>query len=785
MRLANTRTFKHAKLLTTFGKPSVIAAGALCAAALAARTAFAAATTPVPEGLVDLTTASAGWVFSYSTTYTGKYYGSKAFDNGSKSADGSRWLATKADNMYVTYKFKVATVVNGIGIFLPTLNYNCGVRAPNTWTFSGSNDGETWTTLDTQSGETGWTDGQSRYYQFSNSDEYLYYKFDCTANNGATDCMQIQEIEFYGPEQDLPVFTDLTTSSSGSVSGYSTIFKGYAASRAFDNVADLYDGNSRWLATYNTGGMYLIYKFNTATAVNGIGILLPSGGGGSYPERAPNTWTFSGSNDGETWTTLDTRTGETGWSKGEFRHYEFRARMPFMYYKFNCTALNGNTECLQVSELEFYFTEPDGPDNATWTGAGDTDFLDDAGNWNSEVPGLSTFATIAATGSKDAVVPSKPMAIKQLYLGNGGSAVLRQTNGVLAVLGGGMTIGRLVRGNGQLLISGGTFVCTNQTLFLGARTGTGTIDVSGTGRVEVGNLPMGYATEGNGAHGILRLSENGECSAGETVLGRSTKSLGEIFISGNGMFSTRNNVSLGYISNATGVVFQTGGTFHGDKIIYVGYEPGGVGRYEMTGGVCNTGTGLSVGRYGTGAFVVSGSGTVLTVGSSELGGVRIGFSLSNRAGTGTLVVTNGGKVVAQSLYRGSGAGANQAYVTFDEGIVKATADTATFLNNLANIDLKEGGLAIESEGHDLGITNCTFNVTPGAKISVTGGGTVTFTDTTVNLAERPSRGFTLAETDGTFSGLPTPSGSGGWKLKMSNDAKRIRIVPSGLLIIVQ
>ena len=792
MRLANTRTFKHAKLLTTFGKPSVIAAGALCAVALAARTAFAAATTPVPDGLVDLTTSSAGCFAQSSGTHS-SYPGYKAFDNGSKTSEGSRWLATVAANMYVTYKFKVATVVNGIGILIPP-SLNCETRAPKNWTFSGSNDGENWTTLDTQSDETGWADNEFRYYYFANSDSYLYYKFNCTANNGATDYMQVQEIEFYGPEQDLPVFTDLTTSSAtssaGSVTEYTTAYanNNYNGTKAFDNGVNLSDPLSRFLANYNTGGMYVTYKFKLATAVNGIGIQLPFDGGDDYSSRAPKTWTFSGSNDGKTWTTLDTRTDETGWSKGEFRHYEFRALMPFQYYKFNCTALNGSTACMQIIELEFYYSEPDGPNEATWTGAGETDSLSDAGNWDSGIPGLSTFATIAATGNKDAVVPGGPMAISRLYLGSADSAVLRQTNGLFAVLGDYVTIGRLAGGNGLLSISGGTFVSTNKTannkLFLGAKKGTGTIEVSGSGRMEVDLLQMGFGTDdGSVSHGIVRLSENGEFRTGKAIVGESSKTLGEVFISGNGTFFSKENIEMGY-NAATGMVFQAGGACHCGIIIFVGYEPGGVGRYEMTGGACNADNGLSVGRYGTGTFVVSGSGTVLTVGSSELGGVRIGFSLSNHAGTGTLVVTNGGKVVAKSFYRGSGADANQAYVTFDEGVLQATADTATFLNNLANIDLKEGGLAIESEGHDLGITNCTFNVTPGAKISVTGGGTMTFTDTTVNLAERPTRGFTLAETDGTFSGLPTPSGSGGWKLKMSNDAKRIRILPSGLMIIV-
>ena len=79
--------------------------------------------------------------------------------------------------------------------------------------------------------------------------------------------------------------------------------------------------------------------------------------------------------------------------------------------------------------------------------------------------------------------------------------------------------------------------------------------------------------------------------------------------------------------------------------------------------------------------------------------------------------------------------------------------------------------------------NYTFNITPGARISVTGGGTVTFAGTTVNLTERPTRAFTFAEADGAFSGLPTLSGARG--MKLAGDAGRITIVPTGLMIIVK
>src|SRR5258708_16808841 len=39
------------------------------------------------------------------------------------------------------------------------------------------------------------------------------------------------------------------------------------------------------------------------------------------PNRAPKTWTMQGSNNGTTWTTVDTQTNETSWVNGQVRSY--------------------------------------------------------------------------------------------------------------------------------------------------------------------------------------------------------------------------------------------------------------------------------------------------------------------------------------------------------------------------------------------------------------------------------------------------------------------------------
>jgi len=63
------------------------------------------------------------------------------------------------------------------------------------------------------------------------------------------------------------------------------------------------------------------------------------------PNQTPNTWTFLGSNDGSSWNTLDTRSGESGWTGNEARTYTFSNSIAYTYYRINITAINGGSSC--------------------------------------------------------------------------------------------------------------------------------------------------------------------------------------------------------------------------------------------------------------------------------------------------------------------------------------------------------------------------------------------------------------------------------------------------------
>lgn len=153
------------------------------------------------------------------------------------------------------------------------------------------------------------------------------------------------------------IFVPLTTADSGAVATNSATHAQYGANGAFDDNRS--DTNGRWLAT-KSDHMFVVWKFNEATAVNMLRVWNGSDSAGGYASasRAPKAWTFSGSNDGENWTALDTRSNETGWSaSGESRMYSFGNDTAYLYYKFDCTALNGATDYLQLWELEFYYVE--------------------------------------------------------------------------------------------------------------------------------------------------------------------------------------------------------------------------------------------------------------------------------------------------------------------------------------------------------------------------------------------------------------------------------------------
>ena len=69
-----------------------------------------------------------------------------------------------------------------------------------------------------------------------------------------------------------------------------------------------------------------------------------------YSGRDPSDWELVGSNDGENWTTLDTRTDEVFSDRHETKVYEFENKKEYLYYRLNITG-NGGESIIQLSEV--------------------------------------------------------------------------------------------------------------------------------------------------------------------------------------------------------------------------------------------------------------------------------------------------------------------------------------------------------------------------------------------------------------------------------------------------
>jgi hypothetical protein len=147
------------------------------------------------------------------------------------------------------------------------------------------------------------------------------------------------------------VFSTGTQSYSSNLIVYgsdSAIGSDYSASsndysKAFDNNATTY-----WKSTTTTGWLGINFQGNVAKIINSYTIQ----GYTSAPTTAPKSWTFEGSNNGSTWTVLDTQSGWS-WTGSEAKTFYFTNFTAYSYYRVNVSAVNGGT-FIGIMELSMF-----------------------------------------------------------------------------------------------------------------------------------------------------------------------------------------------------------------------------------------------------------------------------------------------------------------------------------------------------------------------------------------------------------------------------------------------
>jgi fibronectin-binding autotransporter adhesin len=384
---------------------------------------------------------------------------------------------------------------------------------------------------------------------------------------------------------------------------------------------------------------------------------------------------------------------------------------------------------------------------STWTGTTDSNW-NEASNWNpAAIPGTGSNAGIlngntvqlstnAASGIDQLLVNGAsaldltaqlsitgPTGGHGLYVGaNGGSGTLNVGNGgSLGVTGGNFGVGRgqtgLVTlaaggtitatsinefhlgwdggGTGTITQTGGTFTKTGGgDLRIGAFGGSGIYNISG-GTANLENLRISFAGSGTGTinqtGGIV--NNTGELALGWASTGNATYNISA------GSLTSSQRIRFG-IGNGvrTNLVNQTGGSVTvTDGRIDIGETAGPTNTYSISGGsVTVNGDGrILVGAFNDSSGSLNVSGTAVV----DVSGLTLGDG-GTAAGTVNL---NGGTVRTNRIV--SGGSSSTQHLNLNGGTIVAKSSEGNMIaGNKLVVDLQAGGVTIDSNGFDVGVS---------------------------------------------------------------------------------
>jgi hypothetical protein len=112
--------------------------------------------------------------------------------------------------------------------------------------------------------------------------------------------------------------------------------------QAFDN-----DGLTKWFVRANTMP-WIAYQF--AGGATHVVTSYAVASANDFAERDPSAWQLQGSNDGTTWTTLDTRTAQTFAGRFQMNVYPCANQTAYPRYRLQITASNGSPD-IQLAEI--------------------------------------------------------------------------------------------------------------------------------------------------------------------------------------------------------------------------------------------------------------------------------------------------------------------------------------------------------------------------------------------------------------------------------------------------
>ncbi|PUA30657.1 MAG: hypothetical protein B0W54_09360 [Cellvibrio sp. 79] len=127
-----------------------------------------------------------------------------------------------------------------------------------------------------------------------------------------------------------------------------------------EGVANLVDNDpgTKYLGVNSAGG-WVQYQTNTAYVINSYSLTSAN----DADERDPLAWTLQGSNDGNSWTTLDTRSNENFANRYQKRRFDISNNTAYKYHRFNI--VQNSTILFQLAEFELFTNGLTGSSNSS------------------------------------------------------------------------------------------------------------------------------------------------------------------------------------------------------------------------------------------------------------------------------------------------------------------------------------------------------------------------------------------------------------------------------------
>lgn len=342
---------------------------------------------------------------SASDEETGGFEAWRAFDRLTDNNLG--WGSAMVLPTWIQYEFEAAKTVRIYRITGCEDNI-LFAHSPENWELQGSNNGSSWTTLDSQSGiDFEESSPETKEFTIASPAAYKFYRLTVSTVKGGGNFLLIAEIEFFGdvgsepvltyenrcpvcateppgvqspdpsplpdiesgytpptqytstktycatcpPGQEnnsstnlIPEMTSNTTPSGEAIASAQVFFPSLAAWKAFDGSISLIPAD--YWQPDNVAVGWIGYRFPAAVVVNRYEIQ-----GGDVGTN-PKDFTFEGSNNGSSWTVLDTRTNQS-WFATELKSFSAINTTAYLYYRLNvATAVGGTT--LRVVELRMF-----------------------------------------------------------------------------------------------------------------------------------------------------------------------------------------------------------------------------------------------------------------------------------------------------------------------------------------------------------------------------------------------------------------------------------------------